>query len=153
VKDLRPGYLTGMDSRWAGVSGVAVLVGALMSGCGGGSGPVSAADAASLHREVDAIREAARAGNNDVAQSRVSDLRATVGDLVADGRLDSHDGMVLLTQVDRLGTRIDARPTPTPSPTPAVVVEAPATPRQAETDQGHATKGPKAGHKPKGHDK
>lgn len=135
-----------MDSRWVGVSGVAALVCALMSGCGGGSAQVGAADAASLHREVDAIRAAARAGNNDGAQTRVSRLRATIQDLVAHGRLDSSDGRVLLTQVDRLATRIDAQPTPTPTPAPVV----PATARHAGTDREHATKGP---HKTKGHGK
>lgn len=142
-----------MDSRWVGVSGVAALVCALMSGCGGGSAQISAADAASLHREVDAIRGAARAGNSDLAQTRISRLRATIQDLVAHGGLDSRDGMVLLTQVDLLATRIDVQPTPTPAPTPAVVAEAPVTARQTGTDLRDATKGPKGDHKPKGHDK
>jgi hypothetical protein len=132
-----------MDSRWVGVPGVVVLACALLSGCGSGSEQISASNAASLHSQVDAIRAAFRDGKNSAAQAAVADLRSTIQRLAGTGELDPADGVVLLTQVDRLAARVDAQPTPTPVPT---VTPAPPAP----PDNGGPAHGPK---KPKPKDK
>ncbi len=134
MKVLRTGYPTCMDVRSVAVPACAALVLGLLSGCGSGADTIDTSASADLHRQVDAVREAVADGRNPAALSAVDDLRATIRRLAASGELDPADGLVLLTQVDRIATRVEARATPTPVPTPVVVSE-PAAGKDKDEDE------------------
>jgi hypothetical protein len=127
----------------------AALVAVALAGCGSGDEAISASTAATLHQQVETLRAAVKDGRDAAAAAAVADLRSTIQRLSGSGELDPADGVVLLTQVDRIAARLDARPTPTPAPPPTPVVTTPADgpgPHKAPAKP----KGDEPKHRPKG---
>ncbi len=127
--------------------GAVALAAVLLAGCGSGAETLTADDAAALHGQVDTIRTAIADGRTGAARKAVADLRTAIRRLADTGELDPADGLVLLTQVDRIEQEIarTATPTPVPTPTPA---PAPDPEPQDNTQPEPKKDGPKD--KPKG---
>lgn len=96
----------------------AFLLGGLLTGCGSGEEAISGSAADTLHRQVDAVRAAVTEGRTPAAESAVANLRSTISRLTSAGELNPADGVVLLTQVDRIAASLEKSPAPTPKPTP-----------------------------------
>jgi hypothetical protein len=112
-----------MDVRGVAIPLGAALLAGVLAGCGSGDDTISSSTADDLHRQVDAVRAAVADGRDPAALAAVTDLKATIRRLAGSGDLNPADGLVLLTQVDRIATRIENRATPTPAPTPTPTPE------------------------------
>ena len=133
-----------MDVRGVALPLSAALLFGLLGGCGSGNDTIGSATADDLHRQVEAVRQAAADGRTPAALSAAADLRSTIRRLADAGELNPDDSKVLLTQIDRIASRVEARATPTPTPTPEPVSE--------PVDNGPADEGKDPG-KAKGKDK
>ena len=123
---------------------VAVIVTVGLLGCGGDSRAVSPAASAALQADVQKIRAAVAAGDLPSATVSLSDLRARVTTLRAQGELNDAAMERILDEAAAVEQNLALIPTTTAAPAPA-----PAAPPAAVTDNGN-------GHgngKPKGKDK
>lgn len=123
MKPPRTGYRPGMDVRGVAVPFSAALLSGLLVACGSGTDTIRSSTADDLHGRVDAVREAVADGRNSAALSAASDLRSAIRRLTDAGELNPADSKVLLTQVDRIVSGVEARATPPPVPTPEPVSE------------------------------
>lgn len=154
MKRFPTGYRPGMDARTAaGSVSAAVLVSALLAGCGSDDDLISSANADALHAQVTAIRTAVADGREPAALAAVAELRSTIRRLLSSGELDPADTAVLLTQVDRIESRLEDRTTPTPTPTPTAQAEVPADSGDGEQNGGNPKDEPKDEPKGKGNGK
>lgn len=74
--------------RRAPVRLVALAAAAVLAGCGGARGEIDPEISAALGQRVEAVRDAAEAGDRGVAQAELRALRDAVGTYHDEGRLD-----------------------------------------------------------------
>lgn len=91
-----------------------LTVAVVLGGCGGGGeSAVTAAAGARLGAQVDAIRQAAAAGDRAGAQLRLAELRQAVSELLAAGELTSAAALRILDHAAAVETGLASLPTTT----------------------------------------
>jgi len=99
--------------RWTPVFAFGVAMG--LTGCGDDRATVPPAVAARLGDQVDAIRQAATAGDRPGAELRLEELRQTVGELDAAGDLSETAAATILTRAAVVESSLRQLPTTTTS--------------------------------------
>lgn len=95
-----------------------LTVAVVLGGCASGESPVSAAAGARLGAQVDAIRQAAAAGDRAGAELRLAELRQAVTELRAAGELTGATAMRVLDRAAAVETGLASLPTTTTTQLP-----------------------------------
>lgn len=95
-----------------------LTVAVLLSGCGSGDSPVSDAAGARLGAQVEAIRQAAAAGDRAGAELRLAELRKAVTELRAAGELSGDAALRVLDRAAAVETGLASLPITTTTQLP-----------------------------------